>query len=95
MRGNRHLAVSAFVSQTFVMRYLGPQAPKPLACGVGSVCGTSLVVCSCTVLPLFAGIYRMGAGLGPATALLYSGPAHAGRRPVQHRGRPADGVAVP
>jgi uncharacterized membrane protein YraQ (UPF0718 family) len=57
------------------MRYLGPKAPKPLAYGVGSVAGTILAVCSCTVLPLFQGIYRMGAGLGPATAFLYSGPA--------------------
>jgi len=58
-----------------VMRYLGPTAPKPLAYGVGSVSGSILAVCSCTVLPLFQGIYRMGAGLGPATAFLYSGPA--------------------
>ncbi|MFP4282685.1 MAG: permease, partial [Opitutales bacterium] len=68
-------AIAAFVSQASVMRYLGPKAPKPLAYGVGSVSGTILAVCSCTVLPLFAGIYRMGAGLGPATAFLYSGPA--------------------
>ena len=67
--------VATFVSQASVMRYLGPKAPKPLAYGVGSVSGTILAVCSCTVLPLFAGIYRMGAGLGPATAFLYSGPA--------------------
>ena len=50
-------------------------ASKPVAYGVGSVSGTILAVCSCTVLPLFSGIYRMGAGLGPATAFLYSGPA--------------------
>jgi hypothetical protein len=68
-------AIAAFVSQASVMRYLGPKAPKPLAYGVGSVSGTILAVCSCTVLPLFAGIYRMGAGIGPATAFLYSGPA--------------------
>ena len=68
-------AIAAFVSQSSVMRYLGPKAPKPLAYGVGSVAGTILAVCSCTVLPLFQGIYRMGAGLGPATAFLYSGPA--------------------
>lgn len=67
--------IAVFVSHTSVMRYLGPKAPKPLAYGVGSVSGTILAVCSCTVLPLFAGIYRMGAGLGPATAFLYSGPA--------------------
>ena len=57
------------------MKYLGPRAKKVLAYGVASVSGTILAVCSCTVLPLFAGIYRMGAGLGPATAFLYSGPA--------------------
>jgi uncharacterized membrane protein YraQ (UPF0718 family) len=68
-------AIAAFVSQASVIRYLGPQAPKPMAYAVGSVSGTILAVCSCTVLPLFAGIYRMGAGLGPATAFLYSGPA--------------------
>lgn len=68
-------AIAAFISQGSVMRYLGPKAPKPLAYGVGAVSGTILAVCSCTVLPLFAGIYRMGAGLGPATAFLYSGPA--------------------
>lgn len=67
--------IAAFVSQASVMRHLGPKAPKPVAYGVGAVSGTILAVCSCTVLPLFAGIYRMGAGLGPATAFLYSGPA--------------------
>jgi uncharacterized membrane protein YraQ (UPF0718 family) len=68
-------AIAVFVSQDAVMRYLGPQANKVLAYGVASVSGSILAVCSCTVLPLFAGIYRMGAGLGPATAFLYSGPA--------------------
>lgn len=68
-------AIATFVSQASVMRYLGPAAPKPLAYGVSAVSGTVLAVCSCTVLPLFQGIYRMGAGLGPATAFLYSGPA--------------------
>lgn len=68
-------AISSFVSQASVLRYLGPLAPKPLAYGVASVSGSVLAVCSCTVLPLFAGIYSMGAGLGPAAAFLYSGPA--------------------
>lgn len=68
-------AISAFVSQASVMRYLGPKASKPLAYGVASVSGTILAVCSCTVLPLFGGIWTRGAGLGPATAFLYSGPA--------------------
>ena len=68
-------AVAVFVSQAAVMKYLGPNAKKVLAYGVASVSGTILAVCSCTILPLFAGIYRMGAGLGPACAFLYSGPA--------------------
>jgi len=68
-------AIASFVSQAAVMKYLGPRAPKLLAYGVASVSGTILAVCSCTVLPLFAGIHTMGAGLGPATAFLYSGPA--------------------
>ncbi len=68
-------AIAVFISQAAVMKYLGPKAPKVMAYGVASVSGTILAVCSCTVLPLFAGIYRMGAGLGPATAFLYSGPA--------------------
>jgi len=68
-------AVAVFVSQAAVMKYLGPNAKKLIAYGVASVSGTILAVCSCTILPLFAGIYRMGAGLGPACAFLYSGPA--------------------
>ena len=68
-------AIGVFVRQAAVMRYLGPKANKLLAYGVASVSGSILAVCSCTVLPLFAGIWRMGAGLGPATAFLYSGPA--------------------
>lgn len=68
-------AISVFVSQTSVMKYLGAGARKSVAYVVASVSGTVLAVCSCTVLPLFAGIYGMGAGIGPATAFLYSGPA--------------------
>jgi uncharacterized membrane protein YraQ (UPF0718 family) len=68
-------AISVFISQESVMKYLGARANKVLAYGVASVSGSILAVCSCTVLPLFAGIYKMGAGLGPATAFLYSGPA--------------------
>ncbi len=68
-------AISVFVSRASVMKYLGAGANKVLAYGVASVSGTILAVCSCTVLPLFAGIYKMGAGLGPAIAFLYSGPA--------------------
>ena len=68
-------AISVFVSQGAVMKYLGAGANKVLAYGVASVSGSVLAVCSCTVLPLFGGIYRMGAGIGPASAFLYAGPA--------------------
>ncbi|MBU2873212.1 permease [Marinobacter salexigens] len=68
-------AMAVYISQGSVMRYLGPAAPKPVAFTVASVSGTLLAVCSCTVLPLFGGIYRRGAGLGAAVAFLYSGPA--------------------
>lgn len=68
-------AVGVFVSQASVMKYLGAKANKVLAYGVAAVSGSILAVCSCTILPLFSGIYRMGAGLGPACAFLYSGPA--------------------
>ena len=68
-------AIGVFVSQASVMKYLGARANKVLAYGVAAVSGTILAVCSCTILPLFSGIYKMGAGLGPACAFLYSGPA--------------------
>lgn len=68
-------AIGVFVSQAAVMKYLGARASRVVAYGVASVSGSILAVCSCTVLPLFAGIWRMGAGLGPACAFLYSGPA--------------------
>ncbi len=68
-------AIAVFISQASVMKYFGPRANKVLSYSVASVSGTILAVCSCTVLPLFAGIYTRGAGIGPATAFLYSGPA--------------------
>jgi uncharacterized membrane protein YraQ (UPF0718 family) len=68
-------AITVFLNQQSVIRYLGPDAPKLVAYGVASVSGTILAVCSCTVLPLFKGIYKKGAGLGPAVSFLYSGPA--------------------
>lgn len=68
-------AISVFVSQQAVMKYLGAEARRWVAYSVAAISGTVLAVCSCTVLPLFAGIYKRGAGLGPATAFLYSGPA--------------------
>lgn len=68
-------AICVFISQASVIKYLGAKAKRVVAYSVASVSGSILAVCSCTVLPLFAGIHRMGAGLGPATTFLYSGPA--------------------
>ncbi len=68
-------AIAVFVSQAAILKYFGPQAKKLLSYSVASISGAVLAVCSCTVLPLFAGIYKKGAGLGPAIAFLYSGPA--------------------
>jgi uncharacterized membrane protein YraQ (UPF0718 family) len=68
-------AIAVFVSQASVLKYFGATAKKIVSYSVASVSGAILAVCSCTVLPLFAGIYARGAGIGPATAFLYSGPA--------------------
>jgi hypothetical protein len=68
-------AIGTFLSQTAILKYFGPQAKRWLSYTIASVSGAILAVCSCTVLPLFAGIYKRGAGLGPAVAFLYSGPA--------------------
>lgn len=68
-------AIVVFLNQQAVMKYLGPKANKMVAYSVASVSGAILAVCSCTVLPLFKGIYKKGAGLGPAVSFLYSGPA--------------------
>ncbi|MBM3296442.1 MAG: permease [Candidatus Aminicenantes bacterium] len=68
-------AISVFVRKDSIIKLMGPKSPKVLAYGIASVSGSILAVCSCTVLPLFAGIYTRGAGIGPASAFLYSGPA--------------------
>ncbi len=68
-------AISVFISQAAVIKYLGAKAKRIVAYSVASVSGSILAVCSCTILPLFSGIYKRGAGLGPATTFLYSGPA--------------------
>jgi uncharacterized protein len=68
-------AIMIFLDQQSVIRYLGPDAKKVVAYGVASISGTILAVCSCTVLPIFKGIYKKGAGIGPAVSFLYSGPA--------------------
>jgi len=68
-------AISVFIRKESIIKLLGPRAKKPPAYGIASVSGSILAVCSCTVLPIFSGIYTRGAGIGPATAFLYSGPA--------------------
>ncbi|MBU4227221.1 permease [bacterium] len=68
-------AIANFISQENIIKYFGAEANKFLSYTAASVSGTILAVCSCTVLPLFAGIYKRGAGIGPATTFLYSGPA--------------------
>jgi hypothetical protein len=68
-------AVAVFVSKQSVIRYFGSETKKFVSYSIASVSGTVLAVCSCTILPLFAGIYKRGAGIGPATTFLYSGPA--------------------
>lgn len=68
-------AITVFVSNVSVIKYFGAKANKALSYGIASVSGTILAVCSCTILPLFLSIYKRGAGLGPAIAFLYSGPA--------------------
>jgi len=68
-------AITTFLSKEAVLKHLGPKARRVEAYSVASISGTILAVCSCSVLPMFTGIYRVGAGLGPASTFLYSGPA--------------------
>jgi len=68
-------AIAALLSKEAVLKYFGASARKWLSYSVASCSGTILAVCSCTILPMFAGIYKRGAGIGPATAFLFSGPA--------------------
>ena len=67
--------IAVFISKDSVLRYLGAHAPRWLSYSVAAISGGILAVCSCTILPLFTSIYKRGAGLGPAMAFLYSGPA--------------------
>ena len=68
-------AIAAFVKKEAVLKYFSPNTPKPVSYGIASVSGTILAVCSCTILPIFAGILKKGSGIGPATTFLYAGPA--------------------
>lgn len=68
-------AIAAFIKKDVILKYFGPKVKKRISYALASVSGAVLAVCSCTILPLFAGIYKKGSGIGPATAFLYSGPA--------------------
>jgi uncharacterized membrane protein YraQ (UPF0718 family) len=68
-------AIGAFIKKDAILLYFGPKVNKWKSYGIASVSGAILAVCSCTILPLFAGIYKKGSGIGPATAFLYAGPA--------------------
>lgn len=68
-------AIAAFIKKDAILKYFGPRTRKAVAYPVAAVSGTVLAVCSCTILPLFAGIYKKGSGLGPATTFLFAGPA--------------------
>ncbi len=68
-------AIAVFVSKQGVLKYFGANTKKYISYSVASISGAILAVCSCTVLPLFTGIYKRGAGIGPASAFLFSGPA--------------------
>jgi len=67
--------IASMINKNFILKYFGPKTPKHISYLVASVSGCLLAVCSCTILPLFAGIYKRGAGIGPATTFLFSGPA--------------------
>ncbi len=68
-------AIAAFVKKEAILKYFGPKVKKSISYPIASISGAILAVCSCTILPLFAGLYKKGSGIGPATAFLYSGPA--------------------
>lgn len=68
-------AIASFIKKDAILEYLGPDVKKTISYPIASVSGAILAVCSCTILPMFAGLYKKGSGVGPATAFLYSGPA--------------------
>jgi len=67
--------IAAFIRKDAIMKYFSPDAPKTVAYGIASVSGTVLAVCSCTILPMFAGLFKRGSGIGPAITFVYAGPA--------------------
>jgi hypothetical protein len=68
-------AIATFIKKEAILKYFSPDSPKSVAYGLASVSGTVLAVCSCTILPMFAGLFKRGSGIGPATTFLYAGPA--------------------
>ncbi|MDH7593140.1 MAG: permease [Methanomicrobiales archaeon] len=68
-------AIAVFIKKEAILKYFSPESPKPIAYGLASISGTVLAVCSCTILPMFAGLFKRGSGIGPATTFLYAGPA--------------------
>lgn len=68
-------AIGAFIKKDAILKYFGPTAKRWISFGLASISGSVLAVCSCTILPLFAGIYKKGSGIGPATTFLFAGPA--------------------
>ncbi|MDH7509521.1 MAG: permease [Methanolinea sp.] len=68
-------AIATFIKKEAILKYFSPDSPKSIAYGLASVSGTVLAVCSCTILPMFAGLFKRGSGIGPATTFLYAGPA--------------------
>jgi len=68
-------AIATFIKKEAILKYFSPDSPKSIAYGLASISGTVLAVCSCTILPMFAGLFKRGSGIGPATTFLYSGPA--------------------
>lgn len=67
--------LGGLMPKEIVTRYLGPKTPKHISYPASALGGFVLAVCSCTILPLFAGIWKRGAGLGPAITFLFVGPA--------------------
>jgi uncharacterized membrane protein YraQ (UPF0718 family) len=68
-------AIASFIKKEAILKYFSPETKKTTSYGIASISGTVLAVCSCTILPMFAGILKKGSGLGPAITFLYAGPA--------------------
>jgi hypothetical protein len=67
--------ITVMLKKEAILKLLGPNAKRIISYPIAAISGGILAVCSCTILPLFGGIYKKGAGIGPATTFLFSGPA--------------------